>query len=333
MNDHHQKTTQQEIDLTDIFSLIERFLKGILHFFFKVLDFIIKKWWAILLLVIIGVALGYLKKGGPSYKANLLVKTNFKSQSYVYTAIDQFNGNLEEKDASFISSLNKDPETFSIAKVSINPIVEAIDLIAYIGENDRTLSAMAREFKLKGDKELFATDRFLSYYNFHKLELVLHNDNQLEDIETLLDFINKNPYAQELKEGGVINHKEFIASQEESVKQINKLIESNSLENGFTKGTSDEGFYFNNRSYDLANLFDVKTELSKNIEEYKNGNVSYKDVAVIVSDIQAYKESSLIDNTMIIYPIVLVLLFLLIVGIVKAFINYKREIVINNQTN
>ena len=60
----------------------------------------------------------------------------------------------------------------------------------------------------------------------------------------------------------------------------------------------------------MADLFDVKTLLLKDLEEYKNDNVSYKNVAVIVSDIQAYEESSVLDNKMILYPIVLVFLFL-----------------------
>jgi len=317
-NHNNEPSVQQEIDLADIFSLIGRFFKGIVYFFFKILDFMIKRWWIFLLLIIVGASLGYFTKSEPSYKANLLIKTNFKSQSYVYTAIQQFSDNLAEGDTDFITSLGKNPETYSI--------VEVLDIIAYIGENDRVLGEMTREFKLEDDKELFATDRFLSTYKFHKLELGLSSDKQLEDIQSLLSFINDNEYARGLKAQGIKSHKEFLESQEKSIEQIDKLIESNNVENGFTNSTAGEGFYFNNRSYDIAGLFDIKTILTKSLEEYKTDKVSYTDVAVIVSDIQASRESSILDNMIVIYPIIFVSLFLILAGIINAFIAYKKEI-------
>lgn len=326
MSDHYnQSATQQEMDLTDIFSLIGRFFKNIVYFFFRVFDFVLKMWWVILLLIIAGIALGYFTKGAPSYEANLLLKTNFDSQSYTYTAINQFNSNLAEGDVDFITSLGQDPETFSLKAVSIEPVVEVLDLIAYIGENDRALGAMTREFKLDDDKELFATDRFLSTYKYHKLSLGLSSDTNLKDIQTLMSFINDKPYAQELKTKGLVNHKEFLKSQEKSIEQIDALINSYSEENGLLDSKSEDGFYFNNRSDNIADLFDVKTLLVRHLEEDKNDDVSYTDVAVIVSDIQASKDSSILDNLIIIYPVLFVFLFLALSGVVSLYKSYRRE--------
>ncbi len=326
MSDHYkQPATEQEMDLTDIFNVIGRFFKSIVYSFFKVVDFIFKMWWVIILLILAGVALGYFTKGAASYEANLLLKTNFKSQSYVYTAIEQFNNNLAEGDAAFIESLSENPETFTVKSVSIEPVVEVLDLIAYIGENDRALGEMTREFKLEDDRELFATDRFLSTYKFHKLKIGLSSDQDLEDINTFLSFINSNPYATELKEKGVASHKEFIESQEESIKQINDLIEAYSKENGIINNKDEDGFYFNNRSDNISDLFDVKSLLVRNLEEYKNDDVSYTDVAVIVSDIQASRDSSILDNLIIIYPVLFVLFFLVAAGIVNGYQSYRRE--------
>lgn len=327
MSDHYnQPPAQQEMDLTDIFSLIGRFFRNIVYFFFGILEFMIKTWWVILLLIIAGIGIGFVTKAEPSYEAELLLKTNFKSQSYVYTAISQFNANLAEGDTEFVTSLGKDPETFSVAAVEINPVVEVLDLISYIGENDRALGEMTREFKLEDDKELFATDRFLSTYKYHKLSVGLRSEKGKEDIKALLSFINDQPYAKELKQKGIENHKEFIAYSEKTLQQVDDLVEGYTKEALSTEKATDEGFYFNNRSdNELSSLFDFKMLLARNTEEVKNDNVSYKDVAVIVSDIQASKDSSILDNVMIIYPILFVFFFLILAGIYKLFQAYKRD--------
>ncbi|TVZ52660.1 hypothetical protein [Dokdonia sp. Hel_I_53] len=325
-NHYNDATTYQETDLTDIFSLIGRFFKGILHFFFRILEFIIRMWWVFLLLIIAGVALGYTSSINTSYTANLLIKTNFKSQSYVYTAIKQFDKNLAEGDVNFIKNFNRSPKSFTISSVKIDPVVEVLDLISYIGENDRALGEMTREFKVEDDKELFATDRFLSTYKFHKLEITLNSDQQLEDIKALMSFINEQPYAKDLKSKGVESHNELLNSQIKSIEQVNKLIDSYGTEMNVKGSIPDEAFYFNNMSANLSGLFDIKTTLVNNLEEYRNDEVSNKDVAVIVSDIQASKSDSLFNNwILILYPLILVVLFLILAGIWTSFKSYKNE--------
>ncbi len=323
---YNDPNTHQDIDLTDIFTLIGRFFKGILHGFFRILEFMIKMWWVILLLILAGATLGYFTSENATYTANILVKTNFKSQSYVYTTIKQFHNNLAEGDESFIKSLGQDPSDFSITGAIIDPVVEVLDVIAYIGENDRALGEMTREFKLEDDKELFATDRFLSTYKFHKLELSLKSDQQLEDVAVLMSYINNQPYARELKSRGLKSHQEFLQSQEKSVEQVDMLIDSYIKENSIDATKNDEGFYFNSRSDDLSELFDKKTMLVNNLEEYRNDEVSFKDVAVIVSDTQASKSDSFFANwIMVIYPLVFVILFLIIAGMWSGYNTYKKE--------
>lgn len=318
--------SQQEMDLTDIFSLIGRFFKSIVTFFFRIIDFIIKMWWVILLLVIVGVAVGYFTKSAPSYTANLLLKTNFKSQSYVYTSIGQFNDNLAEGDTEFLSSLGVDPETFSVASVKVNPIVEVIDIISLVGENDRVLGEMTREFKLEDDQELFATDRFLSNYKYHKLEVGLRDENAKDDIAKLLAFINNQPYALELKKKGLQSHKELIERNEKTLEQIDEVIAATVTQAAGAGTTKKEAFFFNNSvSSDPSELLNFKILLARNIEELKNDEVSYTDAAVLVSDIQASKDTSFLDNKIFIYPIILVFAFLGLSAIAGAYRNYRRE--------
>lgn len=327
MSDHQPPpSTQQELDLSDIFSIIRRFFRNIVDFFFGIIEFMIRKWWVIVPLIITGVLIGFVTKGDPSYEAKVLLKTNFRSQSYVYTAIKQFHANISEGDVDFITSLGKDPTTFGLTSVEISPVVEVLDLISYIGENDRVLGKMMREFKLEDDRELFATDRFLSSYKYHNLTIGLNSEQAKEDIQALLDFVNDEPFALELKERGLENHNEFVAQSDKTLQQVDELIKRYTSKDPGSDKLTDNGIYFDNRTEgNLAGLLDFKINLARNTKDLKSSNVSYEDVAVIVSNIQAARSTSLLNNVMVIYPILLVFLFLMFSGTYRSYRSYKMR--------
>ena len=316
----------KEMDLMDIFSLLGRVFDNVMRFCFRIVDYVLKYWWIILILAVGGAALGYFTKGEPSYKAELLLKTNFKSQAYVYNAINQFTNNVQEVDTEFINSLGANTSDFGILGASIEPIVEVIDIISLVGENDRVLSAMTREFKLKDDKELFATDRFLSNFHFHKLEVALKGEESKTDIKYLINYINTQPYAKELKVKALENHKERIAYHDKTLEQIDQVVEAYNKEAYMASKASEENFYFNNQNDNgLQELFDFKILLARNTEELKNDNVSYTDAAVIVSDVQAYPDKSWRDKKELIYPILLIVGFLLTAGLFNLYKTYSES--------
>jgi hypothetical protein len=315
---------EQEMDLLDIFSLLGRAFNNLMRFFFRIVDYLLKFWWIIILLIIGGAALGYFTKGEPSYKAELLLKTNFKSQAYVYNAINQFTYNIQEVDKDFISSIGGDPENFGISGASVDPIVEVIDIISLVGENDRVLSAMTREFKLEGEKELFATDRFLSNFKYHKLELSLKNEAGIADIKKLLDYINKQPFAIELKEKGIANHNDLISQSEKTVNQVDELVEIYKQRASLAQNSEDRIYVNTQNDNGLQELLDFKILMARNNEELKNDSVSATDVAVIVSDIQAYPDKSWRDKKELIYPIILIAGFLLFAGLFNLYKKYSE---------
>jgi len=319
----------QEMDLTDVFSLFQRIFYKFLALCFKAVDFMFKFWWIILLLIIGGAALGYFTKSAPKYESSLIIQTNFNSQSYVYNAVKQFDENLSEKDAEFVTSIGLDLENRTITGLEITPI---IDVVALIGKDskisDRALNTVVKELDVSDDIELFATDRFYPNYKYHTLKVTLTSEAAKKDISKIVQYINDQPYIKKIKEEMINNMKDRIEKNEKIVEQADVLISSYAKSSDIsTEITSDDLSFFNNQNnLNVNGVLAFKNTIITETEELKNEFITASDAMVVVSDIQTAKASSLKDKKEILYPILFVFLFLFLAGIRYTYISLRKEV-------
>ena len=75
----------EEIELGVLFKGIKRFLKKILILIYRFIQFLIRSWIVILILILLGAVTGYFfnKIIKPSQETVLIVQTNFNSTNYV----------------------------------------------------------------------------------------------------------------------------------------------------------------------------------------------------------------------------------------------------------
>jgi len=326
-NKPESSTSNQEMDLTDLFSTFNRGFYRLVKHCFKGIDFIFKFWWVILIIIAVGVVLGVLNKPDPSYKSTLILQTNFDSQPYVYNAIKQFNDNLEDENEAFLSNLGVNLETFSIEDVEIEPIINIVDVIEKLRISDRSLGTIFRELNVKPDQGLFSSDMFLQNYKFHKLTVSVDTIKAKKDILALISFINNQPYANELKKEGLKNHEELIAQNEATIKQIDNIV-SNYLETlKATNTTSENLTYFNNQAnLQLQGIIDKKIGLANDNLILKNYRVGINDLVTVTSSIEISEHESFLDKKFIIYPFTLISIFLSLAFIRYVYLTLKRKI-------
>ena len=322
----------QEMDLTDIFTLFQRIFYKFLALCFKAIDFIFKSWWIILLLIIGGATFGYFTKGEPSYKSVIVVKSNFGSQAYLYNAIKQFDDNLSEKDLVFMESNGLTAEDTSIKGVEIEPIIDVITLMKNLEKNsDRALNTVVKELEGKDDQELFASDRFYTNYGHHKLIVYLKNEEAKKDIEKIIDFVNNQPHIKIIKEKNLKNVDERIMRNETTISQLDELIENYTKQPDLSSLNKEQLAFFNNSNeIDFGDILTIKRDLIVNTEFLKNELAESSDTVVAVSDIQATKNDSFKNRKEIIYPTVLVLIFLSLAGLRFTYLSLRKEVEAQN---
>lgn len=318
----------QEMDLTDVFSLFQRIFYKFLALCFKAVDFMFKFWWIILLLIIGGAALGYFTKSAPKYESSLIIQTNFNSQSYVYNAVKQFDENLSEKDAEFVKSIGLDLENRTITGLEISPVIDVIGLVGELKVSDRNLTAIIKELDVDEDTELFASNRFYSNYKYHTLKVTLTSEAAKKDISKIVQYINDQPYIKKVKEEMINNMKDRIEKNEKIVEQADVLISSYAKSSDISAEiTSDDLSFFNNQNnLNVNGVLAFKNTIITETEELKNEFITASDAMVVVSDIQTAKASSLKDKKEILYPILFVFLFLFFAGVRYTYISLRKEV-------
>ena len=119
----------QEIDLGQIFKSIKGFFESISDRFFEFILFLKKNSIVIIILLILGFALGYfLDQKNKAYEHEIIVSPNFGSADYLYAKINLLNSKKREKDTIFLHSIGiKDVKHFS--KIEIEPIVDVYKFI------------------------------------------------------------------------------------------------------------------------------------------------------------------------------------------------------------
>lgn len=323
----HQTTSQDEMDLTDVFALLKRWFYRFLAVCFKAIDFLLKFWWAIVALIVAGIALGIVTMGEPDYKATLILQTNFKTQPYVYNAVEQFNFNLKEDDSLFLKKVGLDPLEPGISKVELFPVIDVVDLLENVKTGDRNLETVIGELEVHEDVELFSSDRFYSSYTYHKLHIELSEKAGQKEIDALLKYINDRPLIKAISTEARKNKIEHIARNEQMLDQMDQVVESFIVTAEVAnKNSGSMSFYNNSSNVDLRQLFVQKAELVLETEELKNELVTLEDAAVIVSEVQPSIDQGILDKKYILYPLVFVFLFMLIAGTIRTYRSVRRTL-------
>ena len=116
MNNNQPDNQSQEIDLSSIQKTVSSSLRTIKRSFFCLLGFVFKNIIVLLILVVIGVSIGYYldHKVFKSYKHEVIIIPNIENKSYLYKAVENFE---------FM------PIDASITNVSVEPLIDLSSLL------------------------------------------------------------------------------------------------------------------------------------------------------------------------------------------------------------
>ena len=214
-------------------------------------------WKQLLLIVLAGVLLGYFQTDNdqPNAKeATLLVKINFDAGNYVYDAVDLINLKILSEDTEFFTQefkLNADEQ---LDEVSISPVIDIKDIMAKeINANE--IRALFEN--LEYEDGFSVTEGFKSDYDYHFINVVVSGNSTISTVNKIVDYFNNNPLFTELKERNIQRISSIISDNEQTIKQIDKLLDYYTSENK-TKTTQ---LYIDNKDLRPNELIKTKVSL------------------------------------------------------------------------
>jgi len=325
MTNERKNNTQEEIDILVLFNKIKTlFLQSIL-FFFRTIKEISLAWKKLAALIAIGAALGYaaenITEKEPAKEASILLRINFDAGNYVYDAISLINQKIEAEDEDFFTNDMKFNEDEVLKEISIKPIIDLKDILKdEINANEiRTLFE-----NLEFEDNLAMTEGFRSDYEYHILDLNISSSASNSSLKKIIDYFNTNPLFIGLKERRLQSISNTIFNNEQTINQIDKLIEKYSSADNFEKSTSQ--LYIDNKTYLPNELIKIKITLEEQNEELKGERILSTETVMVVNDTSLLIEKKgLRDNKVIYYPSLLVLAFIL-GGVILKLYRYLDEL-------
>ena len=319
MTNERNNNTQEEIDILVLFKKIRTlFLKSIL-FFFRTIREILLAWKKLATLILIGAVLGYITENitekESTKEASILLRINFDAGNYVYDAISLINQKIEAEDEGFFTNDMKFNEDEALEEISIQPIIDLKDIL----KDDINANEIRTLFEnLEFEDNLAMTEGFRSDYEYHMLALNISSSASNSSVKKIIAYFNTNPLFIGLKERQLQSISSTIFNNEQTINQIDKLIEKYSSADNFEKSTSQ--LYIDNKTYLPNELIKIKIELEEQNEELKGERILSTETVMVVNDTSLLiEQKGLRDNKVIYYPILLVLAFILGGAILKLY--------------
>lgn len=316
-----QNNPDQEVDLALISKKISNFFDRINTSVFRSIQFFVRNWIIVLILVIVGFGLGMLlDKTQKTFDNQIIVKPNFGSVDYLYAKVDLIQSKILADDQLFFKKIGVS-ETPKISKIKIEPIVDVFKFVDNNEQNLEVLKLMTSNGDLKSIITETTTNKNYPYYIItFSTKGILSDDNT---VKALLNYINSSSYYSEVQKITINNIKQKIKANDEILLQIDNILSKFSNSESLGSVKNDKLVYYN-ENVQLNDIIKTKDNLIR-----ENGNLKMD----LITSNKIIKESSIatnIENTKsvkgkmrFILPVLFVFLFIFLLFIKRFYRNQK----------
>lgn len=309
-NKSEQNNIPEEIDL---FSLKEVITKAINKSIMNTFLFLKKNVYKLSLLLIIGLLLGavvdYLFR---SYVAEVVVNSNFTTNDYLYSRVDQLNNH-------FIQNKNKELPISNYKKfteIEVEPIVDVYTFVNNMSPNALVNAQTSQNFEMlklmseKGDINKIIKDEITSKnYDLQRINIYSKEKVDEKDIKSIIKHLNKDTYFDSILHLNIENIKQRIVKRDSTISQINKLIQSYSS----SIASGNASVMFKNENSEVNSLINQKNELIQKIEQDKLSLISQnkiiKENTIVYNKIN---DKGIANKLKFLFPVLFIFLFFVI---------------------
>jgi len=303
MNTTPKNVSDQEVDLAQVSAKINQGFRNMGTAIFNAINFLYKNALILLVLLIIGVVLGYFKDtSNKVYNHEIIVIPNFESADYLYGKIELINSKIKEGDTVYLKNLGlKYPKRISSLK--IEPIIDPYNFIRNREDNFELLKLMAAD----GSIDKVMKDGITSKnYTYHRITFSTKGKaSHSNTIEPLLKSFNDNAYLKTIQENIIYNTKQKIAYNQQTLNQINGLLNSFSSDAAGKGGKSGNLVYYNENTQ-LDEILQTKNNV-ENEQGYKR--IDLFKYQKIIKDVSVFLNKEKSSSNMWIYPLLLIAIF------------------------
>ena len=316
----------EEVDIFYILKKIKEAFKKLNKLFFNAVNFVVKRWIVIALLILAGAGYGYYvnKTTTKNKTAKLLVRINFDTVNYVYTTIELLNEKLIEKDTAYFKKAGFPEAIGTIKGIELKPLVRIKEIVDQYEINNRNFESVLKNVDFESvDEEFDLANTFTVDYKQHIMVVSLGNNATPKTLQELIKFINNSELLGDLKNKKIENLTNQIAENKVTIAQIDNILDFYAKNNSIP--TSSEKLFVVAEMFDIPKAIEKKSEVLKEIDQLDQELVYAKDVVIVLNKpTVTFEEEGITDNKLVFYPLLLVGLFLLLAFVRYIFLTLKR---------
>jgi len=317
-----QNTTDQEIDIFQLSKSIGNFFDRINAAIFQSIQFFVRNWVVVLILLIVGFGFGwYLDSNKKSFENQVIVTPNFGSVDYLYAKINLIQSKVISGDASFLKNVVGISDPKLIKKIEIKPVADVYKFIEDKEQNFELIKLMAEVGEVKKVLEDNVTSK---NYTFHTISFVSDEAiNEKEVVEPLMKYLNDSEYFAAIQKIGYKNLEQQIAQNDTILLQIDNVL--NGFSNKVKGGSNNDKLIYYNENLQLNDIIKTKQTLVTDQGENRLKLISFdKTIREINSTLNINDNKITNGRFKFLFPVFFIFIFVLISLFSKFYSKQQR---------
>ena len=327
MSTQNTQNENQEIDLGQIFNKIGGLFDIFGDTIFGMMLFVKNHIFVLIVLLISGIGIGYfLDVNFDSYDQKIIVKPNFETVDYLYNKVSLINSRIAQNDTVFLKNIGIENPN-KLKSIKIKPIVDIYDFV-----NQRTVTInnaqntqnyeLVKLLAESSDITKVINDTITSK-NYENHIITIKTDGLITEkntIDPILTYLNDSQYYSSIQKVFIENIKNKIQKDEQTISQIDTMLNSFSKKRNFN--INDKLVYFNENTQ-LNDIINTKTNLVQSLGYQKTQLEEMSKIIKDISEVLNVKSTKGISNKMkLVLPILFISGFLFL-GFIRNF--YKKH--------
>ena len=317
-----------EIDLGQLLKLIGQGFQRGFRGFLMVFLYLKKHLLILVILGIVGLAIGYglTKIISKKQKIEVIVKPNMESKNYLYEVIGEVQANLEAKDSLFFRDLGIEITKFNGYEVTIEPIETKDDK----GDGQMEYLELLQKFENTGIISDIVRTEVLNKTSLNHRITFLFKDREKGPklANTIVAYINSNSFYDEILEISMENARQRIEANNVLIQQLDQIITNYSDKMAEqTQPTADGKIVLDNEEkVNITGLFALKNDIIRDTERKRMELMEQRaPISIINFGKPQLVQKSFFTKKIVLVPSILIILFLL-VDLIKYLNRKSKEV-------
>ncbi|MGB5609336.1 hypothetical protein [Eudoraea sp.] len=320
-----ETTSNDEIDLGQLFNMIGNGFNRLFRWFLRIFLYFKKNLLILLAFAVVGalIALGLNQIVTEKLKIEVIVKPNLESKGYLYDVVNEIDANIKANDTTFFRKIGLNIPNLKGYEITIDQTLDKNS-----SEDDLEYLELLEKFQDNGlVSDIIRTEILNKSSLDHKITISFKEADKGEEFSRkVMQYINSNNYYIELIKINLENAQERIKQDQALLVQMDEIITrySDKMASSESQFTEQRIILDSEKQLDIAELFELKNNLIRDIERKKLELQERKDAISIINfgEPQAIQKS-FFGKKIVLLPLILISIFFLI-DIIK-YLNKKAE--------